>query len=106
MCEELSEEQWQMGLENGPKVEPDSEERRQDAQREDIASPDSVSCGPISIQVPGLTQMGLQQVPENPKLKTHENINVYGKSDHHTTTEMFNYFVLKQKIMEGSQMIK
>ncbi|XP_076783675.1 ubiquitin carboxyl-terminal hydrolase 29 [Arvicanthis niloticus] len=41
-------------------------------------------CEPMSIQDPGLSEMGLQEVPENPEFKNYEKINIYGKSDGRT----------------------
>ncbi|KAL6093428.1 hypothetical protein STEG23_029213 [Scotinomys teguina] len=45
-----------------------------------------------------------QPIPSR-NVKNYEKINVYGTSDRHTTTEMFNYFcdLKEQMILEGSQ---
>nr|XP_048282936.1 ubiquitin carboxyl-terminal hydrolase 29-like [Myodes glareolus] len=108
MYEELSEEQWQRGLENGPKVEPKAAKRENRMLSEKtLPAPDSMICEPISIHIPGLAEMGLQQVSKNSEFKKYEKINVYGKSDHYTTTEMSNYLcdLKEQNILDGSQEI-
>ena len=96
MYEELSEEQWQRGLENGPKVEPKAAKRENRMLSEKtLPAPDSMICEPISIQLicsiyadPGLAEMGLQQVSKNSELKKREKINVYGTSSSHYRREV------------------
>uniref|UniRef100_A0A8C6MP55 Ubiquitin carboxyl-terminal hydrolase n=2 Tax=Mus TaxID=862507 RepID=A0A8C6MP55_MUSSI len=97
--EDASEEQQQRGLESGSMLEPElvKTENRILRQKTSLATDSMMGdgysflpmlCEPLSIQDPGLAEMGLQEVPENPEFKNYEKINIYGKSDGRTNTEL------------------
>lgn len=89
------EEQQQRDLESGSMLEPElvKTESRILRQKPDAMMADGYSflpmlCEPMTIHDSGLTEMGLQEVPENPEFKNYEKINIYGKSDGRANTEL------------------
>ncbi|XP_031241174.1 ubiquitin carboxyl-terminal hydrolase 29 [Mastomys coucha] len=97
--EDTDEEQQQRGLESGSMLEPElvKTENRILRQKTSLATDSMMGdgysflpmlCEPLSIQDPGLAEMGLQEVPENPEFKNYEKINIFGKPDGHTNIEL------------------
>ncbi|EDL83194.1 rCG32036 [Rattus norvegicus] len=93
MYEDESEEEQQRGLESGSMLDPELLKTENRVFRQKISpAPDSMMgdgysflpmlCEPMSIQDPGLAEMGLQEVPENPEFK------YYGKPDGRTNSEL------------------
>ncbi|GAB1291541.1 Ubiquitin carboxyl-terminal hydrolase 29 [Apodemus speciosus] len=108
--DEDSNEEQQRGLESTSMLEPELVKTGTRILRQKTSpAPDSMMaeaysflpmlCEPMSVHDAGLAEMGLQEVPENPEFKNYEKINIYGKSDGRTNTELSKLY---QSRIKGS----